>query len=180
MSGIDEKTPLEEVAAIVSEALRRHDMDAVLTGGAVVSIYTDGRYESFDLDFVIPGIEKNVAEVMRGLGFHREGRHWAHPRTDFYVEFPPGPVAIGRRRLDRFADKTLPAGTLRLLTPTQSVMDRLAAFFHWNDQPSLEQALQVARRHDVDLEAIRAWAAEEDMTEKLVVFLRRLRSAEGS
>ncbi|HTR76593.1 MAG TPA: hypothetical protein VMH39_00720, partial [Gemmatimonadaceae bacterium] len=31
--------------------------------------------------------------------------------------------------------KRVGAGTIRLLTPTQCVMDRLAAYFHWNDLP---------------------------------------------
>ena len=30
------------------------------------------------------------------------------------------------------------------MTPTDSVKDRLAAYYHWNDQQALEQAIMVA------------------------------------
>ena len=45
------------------------------------------------------------------------------------------------------AELKLPAGRVRLYTPTQSVMDRLSAFYHFHDQQGLEQALLVAADH---------------------------------
>lgn len=52
MAEITEKTTLTELAAIVSDALQRTDIVATLSGGAAVSIYTENRYQSEDLDFV--------------------------------------------------------------------------------------------------------------------------------
>jgi hypothetical protein len=49
---ISERTSLPELAALVSEALKRAGMTATLSGGAAVSIYSDNRYLSEDLDFV--------------------------------------------------------------------------------------------------------------------------------
>ena len=43
-------------------------------------------------------------------------------------------------------------GTLRLLAPTECVMDRLAWYFHDADTQCLEQAVKVATLHLVDLE----------------------------
>jgi len=43
---------LPELAAVVSEALEAADIIATLSGGAAVSIYTEYRYLSEDLDFV--------------------------------------------------------------------------------------------------------------------------------
>jgi hypothetical protein len=40
----------------------------VLTGGAVVSIYTNNEYESGDLDFISPESTKRIAEVIAQLG----------------------------------------------------------------------------------------------------------------
>ncbi len=51
-SQINKKTSLAALGAIVCEALQHAGIDAFLSGGAVVSIYTENRYESFDLDFV--------------------------------------------------------------------------------------------------------------------------------
>ena len=44
-----------EVAAYVAEHLRQSDIYVVLTGGSCVSIYTDNRYLSYDLDFIEEG-----------------------------------------------------------------------------------------------------------------------------
>ena len=49
---ITKKTTLTELAAIVSDALEREGIIATLSGGSVVSIYTENRYVSEDLDFV--------------------------------------------------------------------------------------------------------------------------------
>jgi hypothetical protein len=53
-------------------------------------------------------------------------------------------------------------------------LDRLAAYYHWDDIESLEQALLVAGLHDVDLCEIRSWSDNEGMREKFTTFLNRL------
>lgn len=74
---ITKRTSIEEVGAIVSEALSAEGIQAVLTGGAVVSIYSDNKYESFDLDFIILGLGKSVDQAMTSLGFKKEkSRNW--------------------------------------------------------------------------------------------------------
>ena len=42
---------LGELAAFVNTQIKKNGIDCVLTGGACVSIYTENRYQSFDLDF---------------------------------------------------------------------------------------------------------------------------------
>ena len=61
MNAIARGHALEEVAAVVWEALDRARIPVVLSGGAVVSIYSDNAYESFDLDFVRQGLARKVA-----------------------------------------------------------------------------------------------------------------------
>ena len=56
---ITEATALTELAAIVSDALERAGIVATLSGGAAVSIYSDNRYVSEDLDFVTVAPLKN-------------------------------------------------------------------------------------------------------------------------
>ncbi len=170
MKPIDETTSLLEVAGAVSSRLKRHGIEAVLTGGAVVSIYSRNAYQSHDLDFVATGLAKDVAAAMRELGFERKGRHWAHPASKWYVEFPSGPLSIGDEESVTVTTRRTRRGQLTLLAPTDCVMDRLAAFFHWNDRQSLDQAVLVARRQTVRLERIRAWALREGMPGKLAEF----------
>jgi hypothetical protein len=43
----------EELWKYVAVHLKKHNIDTILVGGAVVSIYSEGAYESGDLDFVL-------------------------------------------------------------------------------------------------------------------------------
>ena len=52
MAKITSRTTLMQVAAIISNALQKDGIPATLSGGAVVSIYTDNAYQSKDLDFL--------------------------------------------------------------------------------------------------------------------------------
>jgi len=56
-------------------------------------------------------------------------------------------------------------GLLRILSPTDCGRDRLAAYYHWNDLQSLEQAVLVARAHKVDLREIARWSRAEGMAD---------------
>ena len=164
----------EGVAAVVCAALDRHGVRAVLCGGAVVSIYSNNAFESFDLDFVLPGLSSSVAPAMLELGFQKQGRHWRHADSRYWVEFPPGPVQVGDSIVRDFTTRVTAGGTLRLLAPTECVMDRLAGFFHWNDPQCLEQAVAVARAQEIDLDRIRARCKRERVEARLAEFTARL------
>ena len=167
----------EEVAALVCDTLEQAGVSVVLSGGAVVSIYSDNEYESFDLDFIGIGLARKVDSVMTSLGFARSGRHWSHPDTRFWVEFPPGPVQVGDTIVTEFAERQTSVGTLFLLMPTECVMDRLAGFYHWSDDQCLEQAVAVAKRHPIHLERVRKWSIRESSTSKFELFVARLNAA---
>lgn len=89
MNRITEDTSIAEIGAIVCDALKRAGIDAFLSGGAVVSIYTNNKYESFDLDFVSLADRTKIKRVMESLGFTQDkSRLFIHPRSKYYVEFP--------------------------------------------------------------------------------------------
>lgn len=175
MNEINAEMSIAEVAALVCQNLKDNGIDVVLTGGAVVSIYSDNEYQSWDLDFVKLSDSKKIHDVMENLGFRREnGRHYIHPRTKIFVEFPGSVLAIGNQSIRKWSEKKTKYGILYLLAPTECVMDRLAAFYHWNDKQGLEQAVMVARRHPVKLEAIRKWSQKEGMINKFKIFYDEL------
>lgn len=174
MSEVREGLSIEELAALVCETLVRHGIQVVLSGGSVVSIYSDNAYLSYDLDFIQTGLARPVDDGMEELGFRKAGRHWSHPRSPFVIEFPPGPVQVGDATVTEFAERATPLGVLRLLSPTECVMDRLAAFYHWGDRQCLQQALAVASRQQVDLERIEQWSRREGAAEKFGEFAGRL------
>jgi hypothetical protein len=182
MERITASTTLEELAAIVSSTLEAAGIKAVLSGGAVVSIYTNNEYESNDLDFVSPASTRRIAEAIAPLGFERKGRMFSHSSTPLFVEFPAGPLAIGDEliRETEVGEKRTAAGTIRLLTPTQCVMDRLAAYFHWNDLQSLDQAVMVASSQKISLAKLDAWAKREGASDKLGKFKQQLAARKRS
>jgi len=172
---ITRKTTLEQLATIVCDHLGKRGIEAVLTGGAVVTIYSMSEYQSYDLDFIAYADQKEIRKAMEELGFKREkSRHFTHPATDLFVEFPAPPLAVGNKPITSWAVRKSNSGTLALLTPTQCVMDRLAAFYHWEDYESLEQALKVAKNQEIDLYEIEAWSADEGMDERFAFFLKKL------
>lgn len=174
MSRVERDLPIEDLAGLICATLDRHGVTVVLSGGSAVSIYSDNVYRSYDLDFIQTGLARKVDAAMEELGFRREGRHWRHPGTPYLVEFPPGPVQVGDTTVTHFAERTTASGTLRILAPTECVMDRLAGFYHWNDPQCLDQAIAVAQRHPVDLARIEAWSHDEGSPHKWVVFAERL------
>ena len=70
---------------------------------------------------------------------------------------------------------------LHLLTPTDSCRDRLAAFYHFRDRSSLDQARAVflATKGSVDLAVIRSWSAKEGHEEDCSEFLRLVGAADA-
>ncbi len=147
---ITAKTSLVELAAIVSSALERQGIIATLSGGATVSIYTENRYVSEDLDFVTVALVNELKIALEPLGFEHTGRPrlsvFEHPNTRWYLEFPPAPLSFGGTYVDPSQCVLIDTGVgkLRIITPTHSVMDRLIAAAAWNEPQSLEQALLVA------------------------------------
>lgn len=177
---IDQHTRPEELAARISTALDKAGVLAVLSGGAAVQIYTENAYLTPDLDFVTSARHQDLEPVMSKLGFMRvkdTPRYYKHPASDYYVEFPAGPVAVGSKVLYQWGRVDTPAGSIIILTPTQCVMDRLSAYYAWNDPQGLKQAVLVASKHDIDLQEIKAWSKQEGEMDKYQAFLRRIDQA---
>jgi len=116
---------------------------------------------------------------MSEIGFIRSsGRYFSHPNTQILVEFPPGPLAIGDAPVTSTGSIEIGGIKLELLTPTQCVMDRLAAYYHWDDEQALMQALLIANMYDTDLGDIQIWSRNEGMLNKYMNFLSHLNQTE--
>lgn len=83
-----EHIDIRELAAIVAGKLNEKSIDALLVGGACVSIYTKNKYLSSDLDFVTHAAIKEIAAAMSDLGFKKEAsRHFIRKDCHFFIEF---------------------------------------------------------------------------------------------
>jgi len=176
---------MTELAAIVSEALETAGIVATLSGGGAVSAYTENRYESEDLDFVTTALLEELRPVLEPLGFVHAGiprlSVFEHPATRWYLEFPPAPLSFGGTYVDAMncAVLSTPAGNLRIITATHSVMDRLIAAASWQDALSLEQAVLEAthQSNNIDWNQIDAWVVAEGITNEreVIEFYRAFR-----
>jgi len=175
MIQISETTTIEEIGSLVCQKLKDSGIETFLSGGAVVSIYTYNQYESFDLDFVSYGDRKKIKEIMLTLGFTQDtSRLFIHPKSKYFVEFPGKSMEIGDEIIKEFSERTTNGNTLILLTPTDCVKDRLAAYIHWNDQQGLIQAVMVAKAQPVSLEKIKKFCTTEGSPSTYARFLSKL------
>ena len=152
---------------------------SVLVGGAVVAIHTEGLYRSGDLDLVPDHFDrKQIEGVLRGLGFEpSKSRYFRHPQCPhLFLEFPRGPVEIGEEFPVVPDEIEVMGRKLRLLSPTDSVKDRLAGYIHWNSRANFEQAVLICRRQSVrvDMEQVRRWCEREGGLEAFEELVRNL------
>jgi hypothetical protein len=183
---IDESSSLEDVCFEVAAALDRFSIQGVLTGGSAATVYAPDAYTSMDVDFVITSFPQHqqVEAAMAEIGYIPSATRgmFENPRTQFTVDFPKAPLAVGGDYIHE--TETLSRGTtrLRILTPTDCVRDRLAHFYYWDDYTALNAAVGVAKAHRkrIDLSKLRKWTERESgppsqkHQPKFEEFLRRL------
>ena len=181
MTNITPNLSVADLAALICQRLADYGIEAVLTGGSVVTIYSENEYQSNDLDFISLARQKDIASAMASLGFTQaKGRHFEHPNTELFVEFPAPPLTIGNAPVTHTAEQRRGENVLKLLTPTQCVMDRLVAFYHWSDAQARRQAEMVARRHPIDWAQIEGWSKGEGCLEKYREFHKALAGGKGT
>jgi hypothetical protein len=175
---ITKNSTIAEIGTIVCQSLKDAGVDCFLSGGAVVSIYTNNEYESHDLDFITFADRKKIKNILQNLGFSQDrSRMFVHDDTIYSVEFPGNAVMIGNKPITEFAEITLGGNSLKLLTPTDCVKDRLAGYIHWSDQQSLFQAVMVAKNQPIHLEKVKVFCIAEGKNDAFEEFLRLIKNA---
>lgn len=152
-----------ELAAFIYSYLKKYGVEAVLSGGACVTIYSQNKYFSPDLDFIESGRtpRRKLKNLLGKIGFFEERRYFRHPETGFFLEFPTGPLTVGREPVKETVMLHFSTGVLKIISPTDCVKDRLAAYYHWGDRQSLEQAIMVVRDNAVNLNEVERWSEAE-------------------
>jgi len=165
-----------ELGAYVHSYLRDQGIDVVLSGGAVVAIYTSNKYVTQDLDFVNRYFANRdaIRKAMEEMGFHYRGRHFEHPESEYFVEFPPGPLSFGEEHVTKIVEIEMETGVLQTISPTDCVKDRLAWYYHTGDRQCLSQAVMVSKDQVIDIEEIRRWSEGEGKLEEFEEIKNRL------
>ena len=171
------KLSLEQLAAMISKKLQEHGIDSILVGGGCVSIYSQNRYQSYDLDYVTYEDIKKVAVALHELNFKKKGRYFQHKECQYLVEFVSPPVAIGNEPIQNYEFHETALGIIKMLTPTDSVKDRLASYYHWDDRQGLDQAISICLEisEKVDLKEVKRWSKNEKQLRKFDFFLEHLK-----
>ena len=162
-----------ELAAYVQSHLLKKGIKVILSGGAAVSIYTVNEYVSADIDLVDVNFtdRKKIIAAMEEIGFHEKNRYFIHPDTKQFVEFPPGPLSVGEEPVKRIKEIKYSTGILRVISPTDCVKDRLAAYYFWKDQQSLTQAILVAKHNRISISEIKRWSQTTGNMKEFKIFL---------
>lgn len=149
----------------------------MLSGGACVAIYANGLYVTKDIDLIRTGLatRPQIEKAMREIGFARDGRHFVHPDSEITVEFPAGPPAIGEEPIRETIIMKFSTGLLPIISPTDSVKDRLSWYYYDNDLQALEQAVLIAQSHDIDLKEIARWSKAEGKRTQFEAIKSRLK-----
>jgi phosphorylcholine metabolism protein LicD len=162
MKPVKDMTQLE-VGAFVSTHLKKHGIEVVLSGGALAALYSNNKYVSKDLDLIdIYSVDRRkLISAMKEIGFVEKNRYFIHSDSEYIVEFPPGPLTVGDEPVKKTYQVEFSTGTLTVISPTDCVKNRLAAYYHWGDKPSLTQAVLVAKETDVDIQEVKRWSHKE-------------------
>ncbi|MBN2581537.1 MAG: hypothetical protein JXL80_00605 [Planctomycetes bacterium] len=173
-----EEMSIGELGAFVASHLRSRGIDTVLSGGACVMIYAEGKYVSRDLDLVLTGdiARRRLTDCLAEIGFTGKGRTLGHEKCAYLLDFRNPPLAVGKEPPKQVDAMTYPTGKLKLLSPTDCVKDRLANYYYFNDRQALEQARAVAQERKVDLGELKRWSEEEGMLDRYLEIEDRLRS----
>ena len=172
-------TSIVELAAIVANHLREQNIHVVLVGGLAVEIYSENIYLTQDIDMVDISYCKptRLRAAMAKIGFVKRGRIFVNDTTDISVEFPSPPITVGNEVVTDTTSADSPAGAIPILKPGDVIKDRLAAYFHWRDRPSLVQALAVLIKYPQELQSINSFCKRERSPATVALLQRLLKAA---
>ncbi len=168
----------KEVWEFVAWHLAKNGIQTLLVGGAVVAIYSEGAYQSGDLDLIQLTYADNVIpQVMESIGFKKSvGRHYAHPKSRIFVEFCAGPAGIGDDIKIKPDSRTVSGQTLFLYSPTDCIRDRLASYIHFKARECLDQAVLVAEKFPFNQKKVKEWCAQEGASQAYDDLMRKLKN----
>lgn len=163
---------LRDAIQVVAGALNKAGIRAVLVGGACATVYSGWSYQSEDVDLILRSTptQKELDSALASVGFTRREAQYFHRETEFFVEFPRGPLAIGQDLSIVPVQLAVGRSSVPALSPTDSCRDRLAAFYHWGDRQSLDVAIAIAVRHRINLRLVRSWSDGEGAAAKFKEF----------
>jgi len=133
---------LTELAAVVSEHLKKYDINVAVVGGSAITSHVPEVYTSEDIDFANPSANslRDIAHALKAIRFERSGRVFVHPDTRYTVDFVADTPRIDQRFIVDFVAIKTQYGCVLVYKLEDAIADRVAAFLRWSDSESLEVA----------------------------------------
>ena len=139
---------ITQLAAHIAQQLNLKGLDVVVVGGLAVEFYTHNKYLTVDIDMIDRSYQtKLLNETMAALGFLKEGKNFTNETTQYFVEFPSAPLEVAGELVEHIAEVNTKFGKVPIIELDDIIKDRLSAFLHWSDIPSLFQALCMMVTH---------------------------------
>jgi len=177
ISRLPEQDQQVTLAALLSALFRERGMDFILVGGATVQFYTQGEYQTKDIDVILRGDTKeDIEDIMQTLGFKRTTnyRHFENPLFAFSVEFPPSPIQVGSRTITKVSVIRTTEGPLEIIRIEDIMMDRIIAFVEWKDSRSFDQARLIweKNKNTINIDYLTDFAKKEGYLKTLQDVIR--------
>ena len=103
---------------------------------------------------------------MNELGFGiSKSRHYSRADCPLIIEFVSAPVSIGDDTAIKPAVVKVAKQKIKLLSPTDCVLGRLASYIHFKARECFDQAVLVGSRQPCHLKRIREWCHREGANE---------------
>lgn len=118
---------------------------------------------------------RKVKRALEEIGFVQKDKSFVRQDCPWFIEFVSPPIAIGSEPIQQFSDVKTALGTIKMLRPIDSVKDRLASFYHWDDKQGLEQAINICREQRVDIDELERWSLAEKQERKFEIFKQHLK-----
>lgn len=144
---------LEDFWKHVATHLEKNEIGITLVGGAVATIYSKGKYESGDLDMVFDSMFQDRSKfqtILEEIGIEKvDQRNFKHPDCIYSLEGKLPPVDIGHMAPQGDSPEVkeieMEGISIKILSPTDCLKDRLYKADEWNDDEAFDAALAVAR-----------------------------------
>jgi len=121
----------------------------VIIGGCALAYYSREIYFTADIDLAY-GDREALDQVLKSIGFRRQGRYWVHEGLKLAVEAPASNLAG-----DDAPVETVELGEgLRctIIGIEDLIVDRLNACKHWKSEIDCEMAVLLVNRYVADLD----------------------------
>ncbi len=137
----------------------------IVVGGSAVDFYTEGIYQSYDIDLV--SNRKIIGEILENVfNFKPSGKNWINEQIGLSVEIPDSRLAGDKDKVTVIRIGNL---NVYVIGFEDLIIDRLNACVHWESQTDCEQAQFMLRiyRERLDFEYLEKRARSEGILKRL-------------